>query len=581
MKNLRSTLAIVWRIASPYFRSEDKLAGRGPLAAVIALQLAQVGGDVLINQWRNRFYNALQEKDWNGFVREMIVFCVLAGITVLLAVYQTYLTQWLQIRWRKWMTTRLLGEWLHNANYYRMELQGEAADNPDQRLSDDVKQFVIQTLSISIGLLGSIVSLASFVIILWGLSEAAPLTLFGHDIPIPGYLVWGALIYAIFGTALTQWIGRPLVNLNFEQQRYEADFRFNLVRVRENTEQIALLKGEGAERTQLLQRFGSVISNWYGIMSRTKRLNAFTTSYAQAAVVFPFILMSPAFFANKILLGALLQTAEAFGKVQDALSFFVSAYTTLADWRSTVARLDGFEMSVNSAAKLPSRKPSIEVIPSGHDGIGIEQLLIQLPNGKAQVSANALSIRPNQDTLVMGPSGAGKSTLFRAIAGVWPFGSGEISVPANASLMMLPQRPYFPIGPLKAALAYPVSPDSFTPAQISDVLTAVGLPQLSARLEEDAHWNRMLSLGEQQRLGLARALLQRPQYLFLDEATASLDEPSEARLYRLLQERLPATTIISIGHRSTLRDFHERTVELVHDGDGFTLQPKEAAAVSE
>jgi putative ATP-binding cassette transporter len=291
--------------------------------------------------------------------------------------------------------------------------------------------------------------------------------------------------------------------------------------------------------------------------------------------------MSPAFFANKILLGALIQTAEAFGKVQDSLSFFVSAYTTLADWRSTVARLDGFEMSVNSAAKLPSRTPSIEVIPSGNDGIGIEQLLIQLPNGKAQVSASAFSIRPHQGTLVMGPSGAGKSTLFRAIAGVWPFGSGEISVPAKASLMMLPQRPYFPIGPLKAALAYPAAPDSFSSAEVSDVLTAVGLPQLTARLDEDAHWNRMLSVGEQQRLGLARALLHRPQYLFLDEATASLDEPSEARLYRLLHERLPTTTIVSIGHRSTLRDFHERTVELVHEGDGFTLRPKEAATVSE
>jgi putative ATP-binding cassette transporter len=581
VKNLRSTLAIVWRIASPYFWSEDKLAGRGLLAAVIALQLASVGGDVLINQWRLRFYNALQEKDWNGFVREMIVFCVLAGITVLLAVYQTYLTQWLQIRWRNWMTTRFLGEWLHDANYYRMELQGEAADNPDQRLSDDIKQFVIQTLSISIGLLGSIVSLASFVIILWGLSEAAPLNLFGHDIPIPGYLVWGALIYAIFGTALTQWIGRPLVNLNFEQQRYEADFRFNLVRVRENTEQIALLKGESAERTQLLQRFGSVISNWYGIMSRTKRLNAFTTSYAQAAVVFPFILLSPAFFANKILLGVLMQTAEAFGKVQDALSFFVSAYTTLADWRSTVARLDGFEMSVHSVATLPTTKPTIEVLPSSTDAIQIEQLLVRLPNGKAQISTDGFRIRPNEGTLVMGPSGAGKSTLFRAIAGVWPYGSGSISIPANTSLMMLPQRPYFPIGSLKAAITYPAPADSFTPAQISDVLAAVGLPQLTARLDAEAHWNRMLSLGEQQRLGLARALLHRPQYLFLDEATASLDEPSEARLYRLLQERLPTTTIISIGHRSTLLDFHKRTVELVHEGDGFTLRPKEAAAVSQ
>jgi vitamin B12/bleomycin/antimicrobial peptide transport system ATP-binding/permease protein len=581
VKNLRTTLAIVWRIASPYFRSEDKLAGRTLLAAVIAIQLAMVGNDVLVNQWRNRFYNALQEKDWNGFVREMIVFCVLAAIGILLAVYQTYLNQWLQIRWRKWMTTKYLGEWMHDANYYRMELQGEAADNPDQRVSDDVKQFVGQTLSISIGLLGQIVSLASFVIILWGLSEAAPLVLFGHDIPVPGYLVWAALVYAVFGTALTQWIGRPLVNLNFEQQRYEADFRFNLVRVRENTEQIALLKGESAERMQLSQRFGAVIRNWYGIMSRTKRLNAFTGSYAQAAVVFPFLLTAPAFFANKILLGALIQTAEAFGKVQDALSFFVSAYTTLADWRSTVARLDGFEMSIESAAKLPGRKPAIEIIPSGGGAIEIEHLLIRLPNGKEQVAANDFSIRPDEATLVMGPSGAGKSTLFRAIAGVWPFGSGAIRIPANARMMMLPQRPYFPIGALKTAVTYPASPDSFTPAQISDVLAAVGLPQLAERLEEEGHWNRTLSVGEQQRLGLARALLHRPQYLFLDEATASLDEPSEARLYRLMQERLPTTTIISIGHRSTLREFHQRVVELAREGDGFTLQKNAAAALSE
>jgi putative ATP-binding cassette transporter len=581
VKNLRSTLAIVWRIASPYFRSEDKFAGRTLLAAVIVIQFASVGNDVLVNQWRARFYNALQERDWDGFVREMIVFCVLAVIAVALGVYQLYLSQWLQIRWRKWMTTKLLGEWLHDANYYRMELQGEAADNPDQRLSEDVKQFVSQTLSISVGLLGSIVSLASFVVILWGLSEAAPLSLFGHDIPIPGYLVWAALIYAIFGTALTQWIGAPLVNLNFEQQRYEADFRFNLVRVRENTEQIALLKGEGAERGHLLQRFGAVISNWYGIMSRTKRLTAFTGSYAQAAVVFPIILAIPAYFAQKIQMGLLLQTAEAFGRVQDSLSFFVSSYATLADWRSTVARLDGFEMSVSSAANLPHRQQAIEVVPSGSDGIAIDQLLIRLPNGKAQVSANGFAIRANEATLVMGPSGAGKSTLFRAIAGVWPFGSGSIKVPANASLMMLPQRPYFPIGTLKNAIMYPAGPDRFTREQIADVLGAVGLPQLAERLDEEAHWNRMLSLGEQQRLGLARALLHAPQYLFLDEATASLDEPTEAHLYRLLQERLPGTTIVSIAHRSTLQSFHQRQVEFAHDGDGFRLQAKEPAALSE
>ena len=361
MKNIRSTLATVWRIAVPYFNSEDKWAGRGLLAAVIAIELALVGNDVLINLWRARFYNALQEKDWDSFVREMLVFCVLATILVALQVYQLYLNQWLQIRWRSWMTSKYLADWMHDANHYRMQLQGDAADNPDQRMSDDVKLFVSQTLALGVGLLSSIVSLASFVVILWGLSAAAPLVLYGIDFTIPGYLVLAALIYAIFGTALTQWIGSPLVTLDFNQQRLEADFRFNLVRVRENSEQIALLKGEPAERERLSERFSRVIANWYGIMSRTKRLTAFTQSYAQAAVVIPFALVSPAYFANKIPLGALTQTAEAFGKVQDALSFFVSAYRTMAEWRAVVARLDGFEGAIASAAALPTEPGSIDM----------------------------------------------------------------------------------------------------------------------------------------------------------------------------------------------------------------------------
>src|SRR3954451_11586518 len=304
-------LAVVWRIATPYFRSEDKWAGIGLLASVILIELALVGDNVLVNQWRNRFYNALQERDWNGFIREILVFCVLETVLVVLSVYQLYLNQWLQIRWRRWMTAQYLGEWLHDANHYRMQLQGDAADNPDQRITDDVKLFVDQTLNIGVGLLSAVVTLFSFVIILWGLSAAAPLHLFGSDFAIPGYLVWGALIYAVFGTALTQWIGSPLVRLDFQQQRFEADFRFSLVRVRENSEQIALLQGERAERQRLSERFGRVVTNWYGIMSRTKRLTAFTSSYAQAAVAFPFILAAPAYFADKIQLGALIQTAEA------------------------------------------------------------------------------------------------------------------------------------------------------------------------------------------------------------------------------------------------------------------------------
>jgi vitamin B12/bleomycin/antimicrobial peptide transport system ATP-binding/permease protein len=573
VNNIRSTLATVWRIAAPYFSSEDKWAGRALLAAVVSIELALVGIDVLLNQWNNRFYNALQERAWDSFVRELGIFCILAACFIALAVYQLYLNQWLQIRWRRWLTRHYLGEWLHDANHYRMQLQGDAADNPDQRLSDDVKLFVQSTLDIGLNLLNSVVTLFSFVIILWGLSEAAPLHLFGSVFPIPGYLVWGALIYAIFGTALTQWIGSPLVRLDFQQQRYEADFRFNLVRVRENSEQIALLQGEGAERARLWDRFNQVVDNWYGIMSRTKRLTAFTASYSQAAVVFPFILVSPAYFAGKIQLGGLSQTASAFGSVQKALSIFVTIYRSMADWRAVVARLDGFEMSIQSATTLARDTGSIGVVASnGSDTIDLHDLLVRLPNGAPLVSATGTSLRAGERTLVTGPSGSGKSTLFRAIAGIWPFGTGSISIPANASLMMLPQRPYFPIGPLHAAIAYPGEAESFGTDRVRQVLTQVGLPQLAARLEEEAHWNRMLSLGEQQRLGLARALLHAPKYLFLDEATASLDEPSEAALYKLLTEKLPATTIVSIGHRSTLNAFHERNIALVRHGDRFALQ---------
>jgi vitamin B12/bleomycin/antimicrobial peptide transport system ATP-binding/permease protein len=576
VKKIRATIAIVWRIAAPYFRSEDKWAARILLASVIVIELSLVGNSVLFNQWRNRWYNALQEHDWNRFVRETIVFVVLAAVLVLLQVYKVYLNQWLQIRWRNWMTTKYLGEWLHDANHYRMQLQGDAADNPDQRISDDVKMFVEKTLDLSLGLLNSIVSFFSFAIILWGLSTEAPLHLFGNPLPIPGYLVWAALIYAIFGTAVTQWIGAPLVNLNFEQQQREADFRFNLVRVRENSEQIALLHGDRTEREGLLGRFGRVIANWYAIMSRTKRLMAFTQSYGQTGVIFPIILMAPAYFANKILIGPLVQGAEAFNNTSDALSFFISSYRDLAEWRAVVARLDGFEMSIESAAHPRENGDSIKLTAAGATRqIDLEALLVRLPNGEPLIAADAFHIGDHERLLVSGPSGAGKSTLLRAIAGIWPFGSGSISIPPDASLMMLPQRPYFPIAPLHASIAYPGEASAFSAERMKEVLQEVGLPQLAGRLDEEQHWNRMLSLGEQQRLGIARALLQAPKFLFLDEATASLDEPSEAALYRLLEEKLPDTSIVSIGHRGTLRAFHQRTADLTRTGDHFALPAPE------
>jgi putative ATP-binding cassette transporter len=572
VNNIRSTLAAVWRIAAPYFYSEDKWAGRGLLAAVIAIELAVVFLTVLFNRWNNVFYNALQERNQAVFTYQIGYFCVLAAFWIGLKVYQLYLNQWLQIRWRRWMTDRYLGSWLHDANHYRMQLLGDAADNPDQRIAEDTQRFVEQTLSLGIGLLSAVVTLVSFVFILWGLSNEAPLHLFGKDIAIPGYLVWGALIYAVLGTTLTHLIGWPLVGLNFQQQRYEADFRFNLVRARENAEQIALLHGEPVERTRLLSRFGFVVENWLGIMQRTKKLTAFTATYSQASVIFPYVLVAPAYFAEKVQLGGMMQTASAFSSVQDSLSFFITSYRTLAEWQSVVARLSGFETAIENAAALMTKENIIHIASDGKGTIDLDKLLVSLPNGTPLVTADGFSIRSGERTLLTGPSGSGKSTLFRAIAGIWPFGAGSIAIPSQATLMMLPQRPYFPVGTLKAAIVYPAEPSAFSPEQVGETLGAVGLPKLALRLDEDAHWNRTLSLGEQQRLGIARALLHKPQYLFLDEATASLDEPSEAALYDLIKDRLAATTIVSIGHRSTLEAFHQRGVTLARDGDRFALR---------
>ena len=568
MSRLLSTLAIIWRLARPYFFSEDRWAGRVLLGAVIAIELSVVAINVMLNQWNNRFYNALQERNWDAFIYEIGFFCVLAAIYIVLAVYQLYLNQWLQIRWRRWMTQHYLDRWLAGANHYRMQLLGDAADNPDQRIAEDISMFIDRTLAISVGLLSAVVTLGSFVVILWTLSAAAPLHLFGASFPIPGYLVWAALLYAAVGTTLTHLIGWPLVSLNFRQQRFEADFRFNLVRVRENSEQIALLGGETAERERLLDRFGYVVGNFLLIMQRTKKLTFLTSGYTQISIVFPFIVISPAYFAGAVQLGGLMQTASAFTSVQTALSFFVNAYRSLAEWRAVIARLDGFNIAAERAQRAATAPQAIAVSTrEGRERVEIDDLLVRLPQGTPLVAADEIAVAAGERVLLTGPSGSGKSTLFRAIAGTWPFGAGTIRVPKGAKLMALPQRPYFPIGTLAAAVAYPAEPGTFDAEALSEVITAVGLPALAGRITEEAHWNRMLSLGEQQRLGIARAILQAPDYLFLDEATASLDEAAEAALYRLLNARLKRTTIVSIGHRSTLAAFHRRGLVLERDGE--------------
>jgi len=566
-----TTLATIWRLALPYFNSEDKWPGRLLLGAVVSIELAVVGVTVLINQWNARFYNALQDRNWDSFVSELLFFCVLAAAYIVLRVYQLYLNQWLQIRWRRWMTERYIGHWLDGANHYRMQMLGDAADNPDQRISEDIKQFIELFLYVAVGLLGAIVSLASFVVILWGLSAAAPLTLYGETWNIPGYLVWAALGYAAVGTLLTHLIGRPLIALNFNQQRYEADFRFNLVRVRENSEQIALLRGETAEHGRLMDRFRAVMENWLHIMTRQKRLTFLTASYSQASIIFPFIVVSPAYFAGHIQLGALTQTASAFNSVQTALSFFVDTYVRIAEWRAVIERLSGFDVSMANANAVATRAPSIAVTPAAAQNIELANVKVALPSGQPLVAADVAFV-PHQDVLLKGPSGSGKSTLFRALAGIWPFGKGTITVPQSAKVMTLPQRPYLPIGSLEAAISYPSEPGTFDTARIRDLLAAVDLPAMAERLDEHAHWNRMLSPGEQQRLGIARAILHAADFLFLDEATASLDEPAEARLYKLLKDRLPNATIISIGHRSTLAAFHKRGLMLVRDGEHYRMR---------
>ena len=572
-------LTDVWRLSAPYFRGEDRWRGGGLLAAVIALEIAWVYATVLVNEWNNGFYNAIQEKDVTAFYSQLWLFCFYAAVSIIISVYQIYLRQWLEIRWRAWMTEKYLSAWLEDQTHYRMRLKGDTADNPDQRIAEDIRAYIAQTISLFIGLLSALMTLASFAVILWGLSGDFSFHVFGSEWHLPGYLVWAAFAYAAVGTWLTHLIGRVLVKLNYDQQRYEANYRVDLVRVRENGEQIALMDGEATERSRLLGRFGHVVHNYWSIMIAQKRLTWFTAGYGQVSNIFPVVVVAPAYFAGTIALGQLMQTASAFGQVQGSFSFFINAYSSLAEWKAVVDRLIGFENSVMTTQADTLKSAYRKVPATGPAVLAIDNMEVRLPGGLPLLIADKVRIGRGERVLLTGPSGSGKSTLLRALAGIWPYGHGEISVASDARVLTLPQRPYIPVGVLRDALAYPDPVTAYGDEALREALEAFGMQAFAARLDEKGLWSSIMSGGEQQRFAVARALLLKPDVLLLDEATSALDEPGEASVYRTLRARLPDTAILSIGHRSTLLDLHERHIELQRFGEGpARLEPALAAA---
>ncbi len=571
--NGRAQLRRVWALSWPYFASEEKWQGRGLLAAIVALNLGLVYMAVLFNDWNKLFYDSLQEKNQEVFWTQLGRFSYLAFAFIVIAVYKFYLTQLLEMRWRSWMTRTTLQRWLAGQAFYRLELQrfatpqGDAnatPDNPDQRIAEDINQFTALTLNLSMGLLNSLVTLLSFVGILWGLSGGFSFTFGGQEYVIAGFMVWMALLYSAVGSWLTHRIGRRQIPLNFAQQRVEADFRHHMIRVREYSESIALDRGEAVERSQLEGLFGAVLKNYLQLIRAQKNLVWFTSFFGQAAVIFPFIVAAPRFFSGAIQLGEVMQISSAFGQVQGALSWLVDSYPNLATWRATTDRLTHFEASLQS---LEAATPALSNTAS--DTLHTEDLTVSLPGGLALLAHTALHAQAGDRVLLQGPSGAGKSTLFRALAGIWPFASGQVARPVDA--MFIPQRPYFPNGPLRDALAYPELPTRYTDAQLVEALQWALLPDLADQLDQWNTWGQKLSGGEQQRLALARVFLKQAQWVFADEATSALDAPTENLLYQRLVDLLAARQggLVSIAHREGVARFHTKR---------WVLEPKAAGS---
>ncbi len=568
------TVARIWPFR-PFTVAQNHLA-TAALVFLIVINQVEVALDVRLSFFSRDFYNAMQEKNLAEFWHQLfVVFLPFASILIASLVVEYVVTSTFVIRWRRWLTARYIGRWLGGGAHYPMALAGSPADNPDQRISEDIYGFIYGggagtgLYGYSVTVLQTLTSLVSYAIVLWALS--ASFTMPGTALVIPGLLFWIALVYAALGTAITHLIGRSLIRLNFQQQQYEANFRFGLARLREYSEQIALLRGEPVETAESMGRFEDIFDNYMRIVHVRKRLRVFTSAYDQISQYFPIIIGAPFYFAGKIQLGSLVQVARAFGNVNTSLNFFVSQYVGLADFKAVLDRLTSFDETIGRAQHVISHEHGVHLTASESRNLAIEDLELDLPDGRRLARIETFAFAADEPTLLVGPSGAGKSTLLRAVAGVWPYGSGTIAKP-KASIMLLPQRPYIPIGALREAIAYPTPTQSVPDEAIRDALAKVGLPALIDRLDEHDNWQMRLSGGEQQRLAVARALLAAPDWLFLDEATSALDEVSEAQVYRAMAQTLPRTTLVSIGHRATLGAFHKRRVALTpHAGAPATM----------
>ena len=562
----------VWALTKSYWQSEEKKKAYLLLLAIIALTLGVVFMLVQLNQWYNIFYSALQNYEKEKIFSELFHFSWLAFIYIILAVYAFYLQQVLIINWRRWLTNAYIDEWLNHKNYYRLQMFGTATDNPDQRISEDVRMFVEYTLRFGIGILKAFTTFASFVLILYNLSGPLQFKLAGMDIQIPGYLVWTALLYSMIGTWLTYKVGNKLVGLNFVQQKYEADFRFAMMRMRENAESVAFYSGEGHEGGVFKKRFSLLLNNFWSIIKKQKQLIWLNSWYSQIAIIFPLVVAMPRYLAKEITLGGLMQISSAFGRVQESLSYFVEMYSSIAEWQAVVERLTGFGLHMDQV-KQESAQQDLQRHPGATDAITAADMSVTLPDESAVLQNVSFTLQPGINVLIKGVSGSGKSTLLRALAGIWPYVKGKLEIPADNKLMFIPQRPYLPLGTLKESLLYPGT-ESRTDEELKQLMEDCCIGYLYDKLYMEADWSHVLSVGEQQRLAFVRALIYKPVWLFLDEASSALDEETEAKVYTLLMQEAPQTTLVSVGHRSTLNKYHESVLYLDKETHSLYWQEK-------